>query len=1045
MAGGGEDSFIQSLGFLLGLTAILALFLSYLGQSTIIAFIATGVVVNAIGVEPEETTLAHMSEVGIVILLFMAGLEVDLGAFLKNWRTAAIIGVGQIVCSTGFFAALSLLILPAIGQEANRNSAVYFGLCLCFSSTILVLGYLKENKSMGTLHGQLCLGTLVLQDAASVLGIAVLGGLKESDDGSSGGIAASILILFGKLVAAMVIIIILERFVLNRLFSMFARSLELLYLGALGYATGLAALAVTAGFSGEITAFLAGVSISRLPYKMHIETKMEPIKALGVAVFFISLGLKLELGQEMLDALPIGFGLAVFTLFATLPLFAALGFLAGLKSHTVFMLGMLMNQISEFSLILCTLCVRAYVFEPVVLTVMTVAAVVSIIVSSMGHAHMDATYRRMQRWACLRGLDTHRAKKLLRENNKNKGAAAKKGKGNDDDDSGEKDSVEDGIVEAIPAADNGETGTGDRSEQWTPLSPDRPSHLGTAEDWAFEDQLKQRFTEQLEIDLKETEEELELAREAMAATADEKRMQTEQQSTDMPSKIYGLGYGLMGAPTLPRSNSSRKKSSSRPIIRTSHATDIMHGMIEGYVIVENQLMFCTLRAGRMLFWGDKHDVGHAPPASVWDVSGMAIIEGEDDTAGAMRRVESDLSLLESGAGGMKNSDSNTSLASLDASTQNELHPWEWTIVLGHIHRHTGTSSLEDDAMKLTIHGLEDHSDHDAQDWHDALAVATSTLNPIALRLAHIREELHSRHRAEGSAPQPRGFESRTASHSHRNEIICIGYNEMFPAVLALADAIGKEVVVVEYDPMKLKTIETLYSEEQRRKDFRDKKKKKKGKNNQLAVSKFEKPPMETVQEAYTTDDISSASSGDLDQGVASRRRRTRIRSMSMPLQQIGGGGKPQEFWAPNLSEDSNSDDGGEGDIKGVKCEYADIHDPECWEELQMDEAFMVVCTIKGARHAEKAILQWLKQHGSDAIFVACSQNNIDAMRMYKAGAHFVMQTDALAMRSTREIFLETVASFGDCSQLVAAGQSHKIRLAKLRTEDSLKFQYETGY
>ena len=270
MAGSSEESFIQPLGFLLGLTAILALLLSYLGQSSIIAFITVGVIVNAVGVTPDPTTLGNFAEVGILILLFMAGLEVDLAAFAKNWKTAAIIGVGQIMGCTGLFAALSLVVLPAIGQEINTNAVVYFGLCGCFSSTILVLGYLKSNKSMATLHGQLCLGTLVLQDAASVLGIAVLGGLNE--EGSNP--AVSVLVLFAKLVAAVLIILLLERFVLEWLFEQFARSLELLYLGALGYATGLAALAVTAGFSGEITAFLAGVSLSRLPYKMHIETKM---------------------------------------------------------------------------------------------------------------------------------------------------------------------------------------------------------------------------------------------------------------------------------------------------------------------------------------------------------------------------------------------------------------------------------------------------------------------------------------------------------------------------------------------------------------------------------------------------------------------------------------------------------------------------------------------------------------------------------------------------------------------------------------------------
>lgn len=92
----------------------------------------------------------------------------------------------------------------------------------------------------------------------------------------------------------------------------------------------------------------------------------------------------------------------------------------------------------------------------------------------------------------------------------------------------------------------------------------------------------------------------------------------------------------------------------------------------------------------------------------------------------------------------------------------------------------------------------------------------------------------------------------------------------------------------------------------------------------------------------------------------------------------------------------------------------------------------------------QSMLKWLSKHNSETIFVACSQNNVDAMKMYKAGAHYVMQTDALAMRSTKDIFLETVANFGDCSQLVAAGLAHKKRLLTLQSDNRLKFQYETG-
>merc|ERR1712129_611668 len=109
----------------------------------------------------------------------------------------------------------------------------------------------------------------------------------------------------------------------------------------------------------------------------------------------------------MLESLPIGVGLAIFTLLATLPLYIGLGYLAKLKAHNVFMMGLLMNQISEFSLILCTLCVRAGVFEPFVLTVMTVAAVISIICSSMGHTYIDVIYRKVQRWKCFLCIDAH--------------------------------------------------------------------------------------------------------------------------------------------------------------------------------------------------------------------------------------------------------------------------------------------------------------------------------------------------------------------------------------------------------------------------------------------------------------------------------------------------------------------------------------------------------------------------------------------------------------------------------------------------------------
>ena len=177
------------------------------------------------------------------------------------------------------------------------------------------------------------------------------------------------------------------------------------------------------------------------------------------------------------------------------------------------------------------------------------------------------------------------------------------------------------------------------------------------------------------------------------------------------------------------------------------------------------------------------------------------------------------------------------------------------------------------------------------------------------------------------------------------------------------------------------------------------------------------------------------STRDLDQVPSARGRKNN----SPPRRGGGGGGgSGGGGGGGNGSSGSNS-----SPLRGVQCCYADIHDPECWEELEMDEAFMIFSTMRGARHAEKSLSNWLQKHHSDTIFVAMANSNVDAIKLYDHGAHFVMQTDAIACASTRDLLLRTVANVGDCSQLVIAGRAHSRRLKNLRKEDSLKFQYET--
>lgn len=694
----------------------------------------------------------------------------------------------------------------------------------------------------------------------------------------------------------------------------------------MGYCTGMAALAISAGFSGEITAFLAGVSVSELEYKLHMESKLEPIKSIGVAIFFLSLGLQIPLDQTLVEALPVGLGLALLTIIATLPLFLLLGCLARLKALNCFMMGLLMNQISEFSLILCTLCVRAGVLDQAVLTVMTVAAVFSIVISSIGHIFIEKMYARVQRMWCLRYIDYHHRGELLAQ-------IMEKGEV-------EMHGIETVKVVALEAQNDSNSEDDDTSTKSQSVS------------WSDIGELKDCDTKQLLDLLHEAESDLAIARQSMSETVEEKRMH------------HSASF-------------SGDSATQNHKFVTSHAIDIVHGLIEGYVIVDGHLTFCTLREGRMMFWANQHDVGHTPPSEVWDVSGMAMIdyEKEDDLLKSKsmrkhRRSRSMKSLFATAKDIEKKVEDHSGE---DDLSDEEFHPWEWTITLAHLHRSHSALSTREDPMKLCIHGLQDHSDHEFADWRDALSVALATLNPIALRRAQVKEEINSRNIVRGRAGS---VQMRQAAHDHRDEIICLGYNEMFPAVLALADELKKQLVVVEYDPQKIKIIKDKYNEKQRNVDQGRKKK-----GGKVSIDK------------------------------------AGVNSQDLEL----------------MDKDSTNF------LKGVSCEYADIHDPESWEELGMDQAFLLVCTMPSAQHAEKAIIKWLQKHKSDTIFITCSDTNEDALHLYEAGAHFVLQSQALAQRATKEIFLEMIASHGNCSQLILAGKAHGNRLKKLRKEDEIQF------
>lgn len=379
------EHLIFILGILIGAAAILAILFSFVKQSSIIAFIIVGIIA---GLFKESVHIPHdimetFTHIGIILLLFMAGLEIDFDSVRKRWKLLIWNGIGQILLTSFIGAILGYFLLDI----TRTVTVVYFGICLTLSSTIIVLGYLKAKQQMESFHGQIILGLMVLQDITAVLALVILGSLS-----SEGSLAISIAMIFVKMIGLTVLLIVLYKLVLKYLFRYLAKSKELLFVGSLGWVLGFAAFAEFIHFSPEIGAFMAGAVLSMLPYKLEIQDKVEPMKDFGVILFFITLGYGLHLDSSALELFIPIIVITIFVVLGTPMIILLIGYISRGKSRPSFMIGAIINQISEFSLILATLCLQQGIFDERIFLAITLAAVATIFFSCLGQQMISKIY-----------------------------------------------------------------------------------------------------------------------------------------------------------------------------------------------------------------------------------------------------------------------------------------------------------------------------------------------------------------------------------------------------------------------------------------------------------------------------------------------------------------------------------------------------------------------------------------------------------------------------------------------------------------------------
>jgi Kef-type K+ transport system membrane component KefB len=342
-----ENVFYQ-IGAILGLAAAGGALALLLRQPLIVAFIAVGILLgpSGFGVVVHSSEIELFARLGIALLLFVVGLKLDVHIIRTVGPVALLTGLGQVI----FTSVVGYLIALALGME--HVTAIYVAVALTFSSTIIIVKLLSDKREVDSLHGRIAVGFLIVQDIVVVLVMIGLTAAGQAGDDASLGREA--LLIIAKGVLMLLAVVLLTRYVLPRLLRRLAHSPELLMLFAIGWAVVGASIGDALGFSKEVGAFLAGISIASTPYRELVAARLVSLRDFLLLFFFIELGANLDMatiGEQT--------GAAVlFSLFVLIgnPLIVMviMGYM-GYRRRTGFLAGLTVAQISEFSLILAAL------------------------------------------------------------------------------------------------------------------------------------------------------------------------------------------------------------------------------------------------------------------------------------------------------------------------------------------------------------------------------------------------------------------------------------------------------------------------------------------------------------------------------------------------------------------------------------------------------------------------------------------------------------------------------------------------------------------
>ena len=381
-----EGSLALYMLIFLGAALVMVPLVRRLGLSSVVGYILGGVIIGPFVLKlvgRETDNIMHATEFGVVMLLFIVGLELEPRKFWSMRKRILGLGLSQVLLTVGLLLGIFLL----AGWKLNQALAI--SLCLSLSSTAIVLQMLQEKNLFKTTAGEASFATLLFQDIAVIPILAVLPLIARYEIKEDNEIQVLIQRLpewmqAGTVVLGIAFLILLGRYVFVPFLRYVSKSgmSELLTASSLFLVIGVSELMVAIGLSPALGAFLAGVMLANSEFRHELEAQIDPFKGLLLAVFFVSVGATINFSTILADPLFIFTTVLLVMAVKLLVLYAVGKFFKIEKIQNIFY-AFALSQVGEFAFVLLNYSQKLYLISPTLNSQMMAVTAITMLITPL--------------------------------------------------------------------------------------------------------------------------------------------------------------------------------------------------------------------------------------------------------------------------------------------------------------------------------------------------------------------------------------------------------------------------------------------------------------------------------------------------------------------------------------------------------------------------------------------------------------------------------------------------------------------------------------